>query len=142
MRRWARFMLLRIHRIRFRTLTLASSRMISMPPSVFTPAGFSPRRTSTRPSTLSMYSVTSCWTCTHAALKPGGLALILEFVPNEDRVSPPDPAMFSMVMLSNTPAGDAFTFSEFQKMCSDAGFSKCEIQPLPPMPQSLVIAQK
>jgi predicted nicotinamide N-methyase len=78
----------------------------------------------------------------HAALKPGGLALILEFVPNEDRVTPPDPAMFSMIMLSNTPAGEAFTFTEYQKMCADAGFSKCEIQPLPPLPQSLVIAQK
>jgi SAM-dependent methyltransferase len=78
----------------------------------------------------------------YAALKPGGMALILEFVPNEDRVTPPDPAMFSMIMLSNTPAGEAFTFSEYQKMCADAGFTKCEIQPLPPLPQSLVIAQK
>jgi SAM-dependent methyltransferase len=77
----------------------------------------------------------------HAALKPGGLALILEFVPNEDRVSPPEPAMFSMVMLSNTPAGDAFTFAELEKMCRDAGFGRCEIRPLPPMPQSLVIAE-
>ena len=77
-----------------------------------------------------------------AALKPGGLALILEFVPNEDRVTPPEPAMFSMVMLSTTPSGDAFTFAEYQKMCADAGFKTCEIQPLPPMPQSLVIAQK
>jgi hypothetical protein len=78
----------------------------------------------------------------HAALKPGGLALILEFVPNDDRVTPPEPAMFSMIMLATTPSGDAFTFAEYQKMCANAGFSKCEIQPLPPLPQSLVIAQK
>jgi SAM-dependent methyltransferase len=78
----------------------------------------------------------------HAALKPGGIALILEFVPNEDRVTPPDPAMFSMVMLSNTPAGEAFTFSEYQKMCADAGFARCEIEALPPLPQSLVIATR
>jgi ubiquinone/menaquinone biosynthesis C-methylase UbiE len=30
-----------------------------------------------------------------AALKSGGRAVILEFVPNEDRVSPPVPAQFS-----------------------------------------------
>ncbi len=77
----------------------------------------------------------------HAALKAGGLALILEFVPNEDRVSPPEPAMFSMIMLSNTPAGEAFTFTELEKMCKDAGFKRCEIRPMPPMPQSLVIAR-
>ena len=40
----------------------------------------------------------------HAALKPGGKAITLEFVPNPDRVSPPVPAAFSMVMLANTDA--------------------------------------
>ena len=41
----------------------------------------------------------------HAALKPGGKAITLEFVPNEDRVSPPVAAAFSLVMLANTDAG-------------------------------------
>src|SRR5919202_1193284 len=35
----------------------------------------------------------------HAALTPGGRAITLEFVPNDDRVSPPVAAMFSLVML-------------------------------------------
>ncbi|HEY4677300.1 MAG TPA: class I SAM-dependent methyltransferase, partial [Candidatus Angelobacter sp.] len=43
----------------------------------------------------------------HAALNPGGQVIILEFVPNEDRVSPPVPAMFGLTMLGNTPKGDA-----------------------------------
>jgi len=77
----------------------------------------------------------------HGALKPGGVALVLEFVPNDDRVTPPDPAMFSMIMLSNTPAGEAFTFRELEKMCKDAGFKQCEFLPMPPLPQSLVIAK-
>ena len=47
----------------------------------------------------------------HAALQPGGRAVTLEFVPNEDRVSPPMPAGFSMIMLTTTPAGDAYTFN-------------------------------
>ena len=46
------------------------------------------------------------------ALRPGGRAATLEFVPNEDRVSPPMPAAFSMTMLTTTAAGDAYTLSE------------------------------
>ena len=38
----------------------------------------------------------------HAALRPGGRAATLEFVPNEDRVSPPMAAAFSMTMLITT----------------------------------------
>ena len=38
----------------------------------------------------------------YAALAPGGQAVALEFVPNEDRISPPIAAKFSMIMLANT----------------------------------------
>ena len=46
----------------------------------------------------------------HAALKPGGKAVTLEFMPNEDRVTPPAAAAFSLNMLVGTDAGDAYTF--------------------------------
>ncbi|HEX8635639.1 MAG TPA: class I SAM-dependent methyltransferase [Pyrinomonadaceae bacterium] len=59
----------------------------------------------------------------HAALKPGGRAVTLEFVPNEDRVTPPIEAAFALVMLGTTPAGDAYTFPEFERMFRRAGFS-------------------
>jgi hypothetical protein len=49
-----------------------------------------------------------------AALTPGGRAATLEFVPNEDRVSPPAPASFSMTMLTTTESGDAYTLSELR----------------------------
>jgi len=65
----------------------------------------------------------------HAALKPGGRAAILEFVPNPDRVSPPTAAAFSMTMLANTPAGDAYTLAELESMSKDAGFAKIELVP-------------
>jgi len=58
----------------------------------------------------------------HAALKPGGQAITLEAVPNEDRVSPPSPARFSAVMLSSTAHGDAYTFAELDAMMREAGF--------------------
>jgi SAM-dependent methyltransferase len=62
----------------------------------------------------------------HAALKPGGRAAILEFVPNDDRVTPPTAAAFSMIMLANTPSGDAYTFAEIESMAKNAGFARIE----------------
>lgn len=76
------------------------------------------------------------------ALKPGGQLVILEFVPNPDRVSPPVPAMFSVNMMAGTPHGDAFTFAELEKMCSDAGFEGARAVPLEQLPQTLVLARQ
>lgn len=78
----------------------------------------------------------------HTALRPGGRAAILEFVPNDDRVSPPLPASFALIMLSTTPAGDAYTFAEYGQMLDHAGFSSSELHPLPPTFQHLVVGRK
>ena len=51
-----------------------------------------------------------------ASLAPGGKVYTLEFVPNEDRVSPPAAAAFAVIMLASTPAGDAYTFDDLQGM--------------------------
>jgi cyclopropane fatty-acyl-phospholipid synthase-like methyltransferase len=76
----------------------------------------------------------------HDALLPGGRVVIVEFVPNEDRVTPPASATFSMVMLGTTPEGDAYTFAEYRQMLTDAGFRAPELHPLPPTTQSAVLA--
>jgi len=78
----------------------------------------------------------------HAALGAGGRAVTLEFVPNEDRVSPPMAATFSLIMLGTTRAGDAYTFSEFDRMFSNAGFTRSELHALPPTPESVVISHR
>ena len=78
----------------------------------------------------------------HAALAEGGRAVTLEFIPNEDRISPPDAAAFSVMMLGSTPSGDAYTFAELERMFANAGFSSSEIHPLPPSIQHIVISQK
>ena len=77
-----------------------------------------------------------------AALDEGGRAVTLEFVPNEDRVSPPIPAAFSMMMLSGTEGGDAYTFPELERMFGNAGFAESELHQLPASPQRLVISRK
>lgn len=74
-----------------------------------------------------------------AALKPGGRAATLEFVPNEDRVSPPMPAAFSLTMLTSTAAGDAYTLSELTAMYNDAGFSGISSHPIPMSPHTVVM---
>jgi len=78
----------------------------------------------------------------HGALKPGGKAITLEFVPNEDRVSPPVAAGFSLVMLSNTAAGDAYTFAEYEAMFKNAGFGKTTMHGMPGMPESVLVSEK
>ena len=78
----------------------------------------------------------------HASLAEGGGAVTLEFVPNEDRISPPDAAAFSVMMLGSTPSGDAYTFSELQRMFANTGFARSEIHELPPTIQRVVISQK
>jgi 2-polyprenyl-3-methyl-5-hydroxy-6-metoxy-1,4-benzoquinol methylase len=76
------------------------------------------------------------------AMNPGAHLVILEFVPNDDRVSPAVPAMFSVTMLSNTPSGDAYTFEELERMCSRAGFADAKLVALQESPESLVLARK
>jgi 2-polyprenyl-3-methyl-5-hydroxy-6-metoxy-1,4-benzoquinol methylase len=77
-----------------------------------------------------------------AALKPGARCVTLDFVPNEDRVSPPPAAGFAMMMLGSTPSGDAYTFSEYQKMFEKAGFAASEKQVLTKSPGSLIVSRK
>ncbi len=78
----------------------------------------------------------------HAALNPGGRAVILAMVPNEDRVSPSRPATFALMMLSSTPAGDAYTYPEYQQMLHNAGFRSSEKHPLMPDFFTLAVGHK
>jgi SAM-dependent methyltransferase len=76
------------------------------------------------------------------SLISGGRAASVELVPNEDRVSPPFPAMFSFQMLGSTPRGEAYTAREFEDMGRAAGFGKATVKPLPPTPQSLILFEQ
>jgi cyclopropane fatty-acyl-phospholipid synthase-like methyltransferase len=78
----------------------------------------------------------------HEALRSGGSVVIVEFIPNEDRVTPPAAAGFSLVMLGSTPEGDAYTFAEYQSMLVEAGFPSAEFHPLPPTAESAVVARR
>lgn len=76
------------------------------------------------------------------SLGSGGRAVAVEFLLNEDRVSPRFSAMFAFQMLGSTPQGDAYTAREFEDMGRAAGFGKVIAKPLLPTPQSLVLFEQ
>lgn len=78
----------------------------------------------------------------HAALKPGGRAATLDFVPNEDRITPPMAAGFSLTMLASTASGDAYTFRELETMYHDAGFTNVAAQAMPKGPNTVVLGRR
>ncbi len=76
----------------------------------------------------------------HASLQPGGTVATLEFVPNDDRVSPPLPAAFALTMLVTTASGDAYTFKELGDMKRKAGFKAVTQHAIPRSPHTIVMA--
>jgi ubiquinone/menaquinone biosynthesis C-methylase UbiE len=76
------------------------------------------------------------------SLSPSGFVVTLEFIPNEDRVSPPTAAAFSFTMLGTTPAGDAYTFAEYESMWNEAGLDHHELLDVTHSPQRLVVSRR
>jgi hypothetical protein len=78
-----------------------------------------------------------------AGLSTVGQTWLVEFVPNEDRVSPaPMPAAFAYTMLGTTPKGDAYTATELNAMARDAGFLRATVTSLTAGPESLVTFER
>ncbi len=76
----------------------------------------------------------------HASLAPEGEVAVLEFIVDDNRITPPVPALFALIMLASTPHGDAYSYAELDQMFHNAGFSETELHPLPPAMQRVVIA--
>ena len=76
-----------------------------------------------------------------ASMSAGGRVAALEFVPNEDRISPPMAASFSLTMLASTGSGDAYTFRELEAMYHEAGLEHVTPHPVPHGPHTVVIGR-
>ena len=74
------------------------------------------------------------------SLAPRGRVAIVEFVLDDDRVTPPPAALFPMTMLVTTRSGDAYTFAEYSQMIANAGFTSCELHDIPNNFQRLIVA--
>ena len=78
----------------------------------------------------------------YGSLKTGGYVLTLEFIPNEDRVSPAPMAEFCLIMLATTPGGDAYILSDYERMFSHAGFGDSIMQDIPASNERIIITKK
>jgi hypothetical protein len=74
------------------------------------------------------------------ALEPGGMIMVHEFILNDDRTSPPFPALFSLNMLTGTPEGRSYTVSELTSMLADAGVSETRLLPFTGPTDSRILA--
>ncbi len=77
-----------------------------------------------------------------AALKPGGRVVTVGFIPNNDRISPPVSAAFSLNMLAITPGGDAYSVGDYEEMFRAAGFKSNEKIALPNAQQQLILSTR
>ena len=73
-------------------------------------------------------------------LQDHGKIYTLEFVPDEDRLSPPFAAMFSLQMLRQTGEGDAYTVSDLNAMCEEAGLKVDAVVPVPGTPATVLVS--
>ena len=74
------------------------------------------------------------------ALAASGKLYALEFVPNEDRISPPFVAGFDLHMLRQTPAGDTYTAAEYEEIFAAAGLQVTAVTPLTGTAYTAIIA--
>jgi ubiquinone/menaquinone biosynthesis C-methylase UbiE len=58
----------------------------------------------------------------HGALKPGGIFVVNDFVPNEERTEPTFALRFSVYTLTHTPEGECWTLSQYSDWLNAAGF--------------------
>jgi ubiquinone/menaquinone biosynthesis C-methylase UbiE len=78
----------------------------------------------------------------HAALVPGGRVVTVEFIPDDNRVTPVEAVTFGLVMLTMTPGGDVYTFRDYERMARNAGFIRSELHELAPSPQRVVVSYR
>jgi ubiquinone/menaquinone biosynthesis C-methylase UbiE len=62
----------------------------------------------------------------YSALKPGGIFVVNDFVPNEERTEPTFALRFSVYTLTHTPEGECWTLSQYSDWLLKAGFKSIE----------------
>lgn len=62
----------------------------------------------------------------YAALKPGGIFMVNDFLPNEERTEPTFALRFSVYTLTHTPEGECWTLSQYSDWLKKAGFNSIE----------------
>jgi 2-polyprenyl-3-methyl-5-hydroxy-6-metoxy-1,4-benzoquinol methylase len=76
-----------------------------------------------------------------AALRKGGLLLIAEMIPNDQRTGPLIPLLFGLNMLLHTEQGDAFTLRDYRGWLRQIGLRNVRTIKIP-APSPLILATK
>jgi len=76
---------------------------------------------------------------TYAALAPGGVVAIADFLVEQDRSGPLRSLFFAANMLVNTEAGNTYSFEEVRDWLKDAGFEQVRTLDVPG-PSPLILA--
>jgi SAM-dependent methyltransferase len=74
-----------------------------------------------------------------AALEPGGVFLVHEFILDDAKDGPVYPALFSLNMLLGTPSGRSYAEYELREMLEEAGIAGIRRLPMPPQAPSGVL---
>jgi ubiquinone/menaquinone biosynthesis C-methylase UbiE len=79
-----------------------------------------------------------------SALKPGGIFVVNDFVPNEERTEPTFALRFSVYTLTHTPEGECWTLAQYSEWLKRAGFTSIETHGDIPMtlPGTMLIVAK
>jgi SAM-dependent methyltransferase len=75
-------------------------------------------------------------------LTNAGRTVALQWIPDDDRLSPPTAPSLALSLLAQTPRGDVYTYRELMEMFRRAGFTRTELRELGPSLQRVVIAHQ
>jgi hypothetical protein len=73
-------------------------------------------------------------------LRSDGRAVALQWIPDDDRLSPPSAPSLALSLLVSTPKGDVYTYRELEGIFRRAGFLRTEMRELGPLLPRVVIA--
>jgi 16S rRNA G1207 methylase RsmC len=74
------------------------------------------------------------------ALNAAGRLALIEYIANDDRISPAEDAAFALTMLAATEGGDVYTFRESSDMLREAGFREVCRPDTGELPQWFIVA--
>jgi len=78
----------------------------------------------------------------HAALEPGGMLIIKDFLLDSGRVGPAYGLIFALQMLLHTPAGDTYTIDDVAAWTDAAGFPPGRFVDLAPQSRLWIVQRK
>lgn len=76
------------------------------------------------------------------ALKPDGRLVVHEFISGGTPTETPFPYLFSVIMLTSTGEGEAYSLETYERLFGDAGFAKPEVHPSQGLPSHFLVAER